>query len=127
MLQKFNMTLFAAVLALFAVSISALPDARLHPDDDSRRQSNMKEGAPSRDAVPDAGDEGARATIETDLWKPWMTDKEHKTIEIDEIHEMCSAAGFGAALAIKPTGLDGVEAVRDLGHMVLEVECKEEN
>jgi hypothetical protein len=118
MLQKFNMTLFAAVLALFAVSISASPDRHgLGPDDDSRRQSNMKEGAPSRDAVPDAGDEGARATIETDLWKPWQ---DKTTIEIDELHEICSAAGFGAALAIEPTCSGMCPAMA----ILLEVECK---
>ena len=98
MLQKFNMTLFAAVLALFAVSISASPDARIHADDDSSEgKSTRSQRDPTCYKNPSvAGDNcilhfrnGELATFPLNPGK-----------EIEMLHERCREAGFDAAVTL---------------------------
>ena len=101
MLQKFNMTLFAAVLALFAVSISASPDARIVRD----RTAEINEGALTRNQslprghkyCPDvAGDNCILHFRNGEL----ATFPLNPGIEIEMLHERCREAGFDAAVTL---------------------------
>jgi hypothetical protein len=111
MLQKFNMTLFAAVLALFAVSISASPDARIHADDDSSEgKSTRNQTHPTRHKYcPDvAGDNCILHFRNGEL----ATFPLNPGIEIEMLHERCREAGFDAAVTlVRVLARDGDVAV----------------
>ena len=102
MLQKFNMTLFAAVLALFAVSISASPDTKDRGPlfDDTRSQYIINQGDPSFfEFCPGEMDESCRITILTRKVRFADNDRKERS-EWEEIHEICRDAGFDAAATL---------------------------
>ena len=113
MLQKFNMTLFAAVLALFAVSISASPDTKDRGPlfDDTRSQYIINQGDPSFfEFCPGEMDESCRITILTRKVRFADNDRKGRS-EWEEIHQLCRGEGFDGAATLFEHGEAGDLAV----------------